>query len=90
MKWQGLAANQSILPGQKRQVIVDLELRRSDWNTVLTTLAEDFAAGRADVNPKSIALNCNGCPQRLLCRIDPAAFTDSAGDDAESEEESDV
>src|SRR6185437_3229269 len=49
MKWQGLAANQSILPPQKRQVIVDLELRRSEWNTVLTALAEDFAAGRADV-----------------------------------------
>jgi RecB family exonuclease len=90
MKWQGLAANQSILPTQKRQVIADLELRRSDWNTVLTTLAEDFATGRADVNPKSIAVNCDGCPQRLLCRIDPTTFAGRATDDAEDQEESDV
>jgi len=90
MKWQGLAANQSILPTQKRQVIVDLELRRSEWNTVLTALAEDFAAGRADVDPKSVAVNCNGCPQRLLCRIDPTTFMGSAIDDAEGEEETDV
>jgi RecB family exonuclease len=90
MKWQGLAANQSILPTQKRQSIVDLEVRRSDWNTVLTTLAEDFAGGRAHVDPKSVALNCNGCPQRLLCRIDPTTFAGSTGDEGESEEENDV
>ena len=90
MKWQGLAANQSILPSQRRQTIVDLELRRSEWKTVLTTLAEDFAAGRADADPKSVAVNCSGCPQRLLCRIDPTTFVGSAGDDGEDEEETDV
>ena len=90
MKWQGLAANQAVLPTQKRQVIVDLEFRRSEWKIVLTKLAEDFAAGRADVDPKSIAVNCDGCPQRLLCRIDPATFSGPAADDAEGEEEIDV
>ena len=90
MKWQGLAANQSILPSQKRQTIVDLELRKSDWNVVLTTLAEGFAAGRADVDPKSVAVNCNGCPQRLLCRIDPTTFAGSIVEDAQDEEEIDV
>ena len=90
MKWQGLAANQTVLPNQKRQSLVDLESRRSEWNTVLTTLAQDFAAGRADVDPKSVAANCKGCAQRLLCRIDPAAFTQSAIEDAEEEEENDV
>jgi probable DNA repair protein len=90
MKWQGLAANQTVLPTQKRQVIVDLELRRSEWKIVLTKLAEDFGAGRADVDPKSVAVNCNGCPQRLLCRIDPATFAGAPADDAEGEEEIDV
>ena len=90
MKWQGLAANQTVLPSQKRQIIADLELRRNEWETVLTTLAEDFAAGRADVDPKSVAVNCNGCHQRLLCRMDPTTFTDSTTDDAEGEEEIDV
>jgi RecB family exonuclease len=90
MKWQGLAANQTVLPSQRRQTIVDLELRRNEWEIVLTKLAEDFAAGRADVDPKSVAVNCNGCVQRLLCRIDPAAFVGSAANEAESEEEIDV
>jgi ATP-dependent helicase/nuclease subunit B len=90
MKWQGLAANQTVLPSQKRQIIVDLELRRSEWKIVLTKLAEDFAAGRADVAPKSVAVNCNGCPQRLLCRIDPTTLAGSADEDAEGEEEIDV
>ena len=90
MKWQGLAASQTVLPSQRRQSIVDLELRRSEWKIVLTKLAEDFAAGRADVDPKSVAVNCNGCPQRLLCRIDPTTFIDSSADDAEDEEQIDV
>jgi len=85
MKWQGLAANQNVLP-KKRQTLVDLELRRQDWKTVLTNLAEDFAAGRAKVDPKSITATCNGCPQRLLCRIDPTAFSDIAVDEDDEEE----
>jgi hypothetical protein len=89
MKWQGVAANQTVLPSQKRQTFADLELRKSDWRTVLTTLAEDFAAGRADVDPKNIAVNCKGCAQRPLCRIDPTTFAGSAADE-ESEEEIDV
>lgn len=89
MKWQGLAANQTILPRQKRQTLVDLESRRGEWNSVLTVLAQDFASGRADVDPKSVAVNCDGCAQRLLCRIEPAAF--AAGfDETEGEEETDV
>jgi probable DNA repair protein len=90
MKWQGLAANQTILPSQKRQTIADLELRRNEWQMVLATLAENFAEGRADVNPKSIVVNCKGCPQRLLCRIDPTTFTGPTADEAEPEEEIDV
>ena len=90
MRWQGLAANRSVLPRNKWQTITDLELRQSEWSDVLTRLADDFAAGRADVDPKNVVLNCTGCPQRLLCRIDPAAFEESVIDEAESEEETDV
>ncbi len=88
MKWQGLASNQMILPKQ-RQKLVDLDLRREEWNSVLTRLAEDFAAGRADVDPKSVRVNCEGCRQRLLCRVDPAALA-SAVEEGDSEEEFDV
>jgi RecB family exonuclease len=90
MKWQGLAANQTILPSEKRQTIADLELRRNEWQMVLATLAENFAEGRADANPKSIVVNCKGCAQRLLCRIDPTTFTGPTVDEAEAEEEIDV
>jgi hypothetical protein len=88
MKWQGLASNPTVLPKQ-RQKLVDLDVRREEWNSVLTTLAENFAAGRADVDPKSFTFNCGGCRQRLLCRVDPVALA-SAIEESESEEEFDV
>jgi RecB family exonuclease len=89
IKWQGLTTNQTILPSEHRPKLVDLDLRREEWNSVLTTLAEDFAAGRADVDPKSFAVNCRKCQQRLLCRVDPAALGDAVDED-DTEEEFDV
>ena len=88
MKWDGVAANQSVLPSKQRQRLVDLDIRREEWSAVLTILAEDFAAGRADVNPKSFAVNCDGCRQRLVCRVDPASLA-SAVEEDDSEEEID-
>lgn len=83
MEWHGLTANRSVLPREKRPKLADLELRQQEWQTVLTTLAHDFAAGRAQVSPKSFALNCTSCAQRLLCRVDPAALAMNALDEAE-------
>lgn len=88
MEWHGLAANRSVLPSARRQQLVDLELRREEWQTVLTKLADDFAAGKAEVDPKSFTVNCAGCAQRLLCRVDPTMLVSGAGD--EEEEEMDV
>lgn len=88
MEWHGLSANRSVLPREKRPKLVDLELRREEWQTVLTQLAEDFAAGRAQVNPKSFTLNCTGCAKRLLCRVNPATLAMNSAD--ESDEETDV
>ena len=90
MKWQGLAANRSVLPRSRRQSIADLEVRQGEWNTVLTKLAEDFAEGRADVDPKSMEVNCNGCPHRMLCRVDSVALPECTIDEAEGEEEAHV
>ena len=51
------------------------------------SLAQDFASGVADVNPKDFAINCKRCAQRLLCRINPESFLapedSEAGDDSE-------
>jgi RecB family exonuclease len=85
MEWHGLAANRSVLPLEKRQKLVDLELRRQEWQAVLTKLADDFAAGRAEVNPKSFTVNCTACAQRLLCRVDPAALAMNTAEEDEEE-----
>ena len=85
MEWHGLAADRSVLPLEKRPKLVDLELRRQEWQTVLTKLAEDFAGGRADVDPKSFALNCATCAQRLLCRVNPAALAMNEAEEAEEQ-----
>lgn len=90
MRWLGLAASQSVLPSAPRQRFVDLELRRDEWRTVLTHLADDFASGRADVSPKSFTLNCDGCRQRLLCRVDPAALAAATADERDADEETDA
>ncbi len=88
MGWHGVAANRTVLPEEKRQRLVDLELRREEWDEVLTKLANDFAAGRAHVDPKNYAVNCTNCAQRLLCRVDPNTLATAMLD--EDEEESDV
>jgi hypothetical protein len=55
-----------------------------DWRRVLTGLAEDFAAGYAQVDPKRYPDTCTFCGQRLLCRLNPASFAEAnSGDDAE-------
>lgn len=86
MRWQGIVSNRSILP---RAQIADLDLRRDEWLAVLTNLANDFATGRADVNPKDFTLNCKNCGQRTLCRVDPEVLVKIHEDDPEAAEEMD-
>jgi ATP-dependent helicase/nuclease subunit B len=87
-RWTGVQAVDGLLGNKRAAKTVDLELQTGLWRDVLTQLAEDFAAGRAEVSPKDPAETCSYCAQRLLCRIDPAAFTAmeeeaSAGDEDE-------
>jgi len=85
MAWLGYQAEPGILP-MKRPATVDLDLLIEEWRHTLTTLAEDFANGRATVSPKDFAVNCARCAQRLLCRVNPELlFTrdEEVGDDAE-------
>ena len=75
MKWQGYQAQEGILPLSRSKInIRDIASLAEEWRKVLTKLAEDFAAGRADVHPKSFDINCTRCAQRLLCRIDPLSL----------------
>ncbi|HSY36028.1 MAG TPA: PD-(D/E)XK nuclease family protein [Acidobacteriaceae bacterium] len=87
MKWQGYQAEHGILPrSASKKNIQNMASLAEEWRHVLAQLAEDFAAGKAEVHPKSFAINCTRCAQRLLCRIDPsslAEFAEEVGEEAE-------
>ena len=44
------------------------------WREVLTDLAEAFHRGDTRVAPKKYPKTCSRCEQRILCRLNPAAF----------------
>ena len=87
MKWHGYQAEEGILPVSRSKTnIRDIASLADEWRQVLTQLAEDFAAGKAEVYPKSFAINCARCAQRLLCRIDPSSlggFVEEISEEAE-------
>ena len=76
MKWIGYQAEEGILPVASRSKVNvrDITSLVDEWRGTLARLAEDFAAGRADVRPKSFEVNCMRCAQRLLCRLDTASL----------------
>jgi ATP-dependent helicase/nuclease subunit B len=81
MKILGVQSEAGILPASRSNEIIDMPLRVEDWRQVLTILAYDFAEGRAYVRPKSYAINCVRCGQRLLCRLDPVTLLAISGND---------
>jgi probable DNA repair protein len=85
MKWHGYQAEEGILP-QSRTNVRDIASLAEEWRETLTRLAEDFAASKADVSPKSFEINCKRCGQRLLCRVDRSSL-DRMADDVEEEAE---
>lgn len=88
MKWQGYQAEAGILPTSRAKTVRELGPLVEQWRETLTQLAEDFAAGKADVSPKSYEVNCTHCAQRLLCRFNPAAANVvDDGEEAEGDDE---
>jgi probable DNA repair protein len=89
MKWHGYQAEEGILPRSKSKAnIRDIAGLAGEWREVLNQLAAEFAAGRADVKPKSFEVNCTRCAQRLLCRVDPSAlqeFGEESDEDVEDD-----
>jgi len=91
MRWRGLQATAGILPRPHSNRIVELPAYIANWRAVLDRLAEDFAAGRAAVDPARGLATCEHCPQRILCRLDPLTLaTNLESDDADDEEAPDV
>ena len=55
------------------------------WRAWLERLAGDFAAGRADVDPKLAADTCRHCHLSALCRVEPASPDDVEAEAADGE-----
>jgi ATP-dependent helicase/nuclease subunit B len=88
MKWVGYQAEDGILPISKsKKNVRDMDALAEEWRGTLTVLAEDFAMGRSEVQPKSYEGTCTHCGQRLLCRLDPATLL--AADEEDEGEDSD-
>jgi probable DNA repair protein len=76
MKWVGVQTEAGILPKSSANKVVELPVLVDAWRSTLTQLAVEFAAGNAGVKPKSYAVNCVRCGQRLLCRVTADSLLD--------------
>ncbi len=68
MKLHGFSAARDVIPGVKPAH--DWNALRAQWRATLETLAGDFAAGRAEVDPKDgLYKTCRYCDLHTLCRV---------------------
>jgi probable DNA repair protein len=81
MRWLGHQSRPGILPkSRSNELHDDLSSLVEDWRITLDALAQDFAAGRAEVAPKHYPQTCEFCRQRLLCRVNPATLHQPGAD----------
>jgi probable DNA repair protein len=59
--------------------------QRHAWKEYIEQCAEDFIAGRADVNPRQYPDTCKHCRLQALCRIQELRDQTENGDDPEGE-----
>jgi probable DNA repair protein len=86
-QWLGYQSTHGILNNGDP---VDLDAEIAAWSSGLVHLAEDFAAGIADVDPKDFPATCKHCAQRLICRVNPESFLNPIDTLSNSDEESDA
>jgi ATP-dependent helicase/nuclease subunit B len=92
MKFNGRLrdANASLLPelgktsGMVKDPLTDLQL--DTWRRTIERLAEDFLAGRAEVDPRDPRKTCESCHLHAVCRINENDLLDllAGEDEAES------
>ena len=82
--WLSLADDPDAFLSRSEQHDLQDELER--WRTELALLAQAFADGGAEVNPRSYPKTCQYCAHRLLCRLDPETLLESGTDDDEDED----
>ncbi len=57
------------------------------WRTKIEQLAQDFLAGRADLDPREIPKTCETCGLQALCRIhETAAYKGTADEEEDADE----
>ncbi len=83
MGWISLESEAGLFPKKGSTTVSELAEQVALWRTELTRLAEEFAAGVANVDPKSYPKTCSYCQQRLLCRLQPATLLSAADGNAE-------
>ncbi|HKK16677.1 MAG TPA: PD-(D/E)XK nuclease family protein, partial [Gammaproteobacteria bacterium] len=67
-KYQGLAAEEDLLPSVKLPVTMDWETQVAQWQTILAGLAREFQQGIAAVMPRDNKA-CAQCDLHGFCRI---------------------
>lgn len=72
---KGFASRKDVLPKVPRDGVRDLQAQVKEWRAVLTSLAEDFHAGKAEVRPKNYPETCKYCQQRALCRLNVSSLS---------------
>lgn len=87
MGFRGLQADPRIAPGAAlaSDPAHGMQAEIANWRTVLTDLGEKFAAGEAEVDPKTHKV-CRNCDLPALCRIAELRNHDVDEDEAEDDE----
>jgi RecB family exonuclease len=82
MIFDGFANRVTVEGGRKsRKQTRSLPEQVDAWRDVLTDLAEAFHRGDVRVDPKEYPKTCSNCGQRILCRLNPAAFDEDLDDE---------
>lgn len=93
MGWISLQSEAGLFPKKGSTTSGDLAEQVALWQTELARLAQAFACGVVDVDPKLYPKTCEFCQQRLLCRLDPETFlatVDSSSEEIEQDREADL
>jgi RecB family exonuclease len=61
---------------------ISLEDQLVEWRRILEDLATAFHRGDSQVDPKNYPSTCTHCAQRILCRLNPAAFDEDFDEEA--------
>jgi RecB family exonuclease len=68
-----------------RKLKMSFEEQLTEWQRVLEELARAFHSGQSAVDPKNYPSTCKHCAQRILCRLNPAAFDEDSDEETSSD-----